>query len=63
MLDRQKAASRVVHPVYLAWKSKLDVVISTEKEIRNKKENLQTAKQVAEIAAKRFALAVKNTAE
>ena len=57
LLDRQKAASRVVHPVYLAWKSKVDVVISTEKEIRNKKENLQTAKQVAEIAAKRFALA------
>lgn len=57
LLGRQKAASRVVHPVYLAWKSKVAVVVSTEKEIKNKKETLQTAKQVAEIAAERFALA------
>ena len=57
LLDRQKTATREVHPVYLTWKSKADAVISTEKEIEKKKENLQTAKQAAKTAAEQFALA------
>ena len=40
LLDRQKTATREVHPVYLAWKSKADAVIYTEKEIENKQQSL-----------------------
>lgn len=34
LLDRQKTATREVHPVYLAWKSKADAVIYTEKRLK-----------------------------
>ena len=60
LLGRQKTATREVYPVYLTWKSKVDAVTASEKEIVKKKENLQTAKQEAKTAAERFALVVLN---
>ena len=57
LLDRQKAATREVHPVYLAWKSKADAVIYTEKEIENKQQSLLTAEKTAKEAAEQSALA------
>ena len=58
LLDRQKTATREVRPVYLTWKTKADAVITSEKEIEKKKENLQTAKRAAKTAAEQFSLAV-----
>ena len=57
LLDRQKTATREVHPVYLAWKSKADAVIYTEKEIENKKQSLLAAEKTAQEAAEQSALA------
>ena len=57
LLDRQKTATREVHPVYLTWKSKADAVISTEKEIENKQQCLLTAQKTAKEAAEQSALA------
>ena len=57
LLDRQKTATREVHPVYLAWKSKADAVIYTEKEIENKQQSLLTAEKTAKEAAEQSALA------
>ena len=57
LLDRQKTATREVHPVYLAWKSKADAVIYTEKEIENKKQSLLAAEKTAKEAAEQSALA------
>ena len=57
LLDRQKTATREVHPVYLAWKSKADAVIYTEKEIENKQQSLLAAEKTAKEAAEQSALA------
>ncbi len=57
LLDRQKTATREVHPVYLAWKSKADAVIYTEKEIENKQQSLLVAEKTAKEAAEQSALA------
>ena len=57
LLDRQKTATREVHPVYLAWKSKADAVIYTEREIENKKQSLLAAEKTAKEAAEQSALA------
>lgn len=57
LLDRQKAATREVHPVYLAWKSKADAVIYTEKEIENKQQSLLAAEKTAKEATEQSALA------
>lgn len=57
LLDRQKTATREVHPVYLAWKSKADAVIYTEKEIENKQQSLLTAEKTAKEAAEKSTLA------
>lgn len=57
LLDRQKTATREVHPVYLAWKSKADAVIYTEKEIENKQQSLLTAEKTAKEAAEQSTLA------
>ena len=57
LLDRQKTATREVHPVYLTWKSKADAVIYTEKEIENKQQSLLAAEKTAKEAAAQSALA------
>ncbi|RHW04952.1 SMC family ATPase [Clostridiaceae bacterium OF09-1] len=57
LLDRQKTATREVHPVYLTWKSKADDVIYTEKEIENKQQSLLAAEKTAKEAAEQSALA------
>ena len=57
LLDRQKTATREVHPIYLAWKSKADAVIYTEKEIENKQQSLLAAEKTAKEAAEQSALA------
>lgn len=57
LLDRQKTATREVHPVYLAWKSKADAVIYTEKEIKNKQQSLLATEKTAKEAAEQSALA------
>ena len=57
LLDRQKTATREVHPVYLAWKSKADAVIYTEKEIENKQQSLLAAEKTAKEATEQSALA------
>ena len=57
LLDRQKTATREVYPVYLAWKSKADAVIYTEKEIENKQQSLLAAEKTAKEAAEQSALA------
>ena len=57
LLDRQKTATREVHPVYLAWKSKADAVVYTEKEIENKQQSLLAAEKTAKEAAEQSALA------
>lgn len=57
LLDRQKTATREVHPVYLAWNSKADAVTYTEKEIENKKQSLLAAEKTAKEAAEQSVLA------
>ena len=57
LLDRQKTATREVYPVYLAWKSKADAVIYTEKEIENKQQSLLAAEKTAKEATEQSALA------
>ncbi len=51
LLDRQKMASREVHPVYLSWKEKKSAVRSGEQQVAEQKKKVQAAAESAERAA------------
>ncbi len=51
LLTRQKQATREVHPVYLSWKEKETSLLTIEKKIGEKNEELKTSSETAEKAA------------
>ena len=57
LLKRRKSASRAVNPSYLAWKKKERERSETEKTVSGKREELETARENALMAAGTFAAA------
>jgi len=63
VLIRQKRASRVVYPVYKAWKTKQSDIEATKLSIQNNESSLNQANEELELASAALTLAEKNRPE